>query len=158
MKCDKDCSTCMTTCNIPCPICGRKGQLVQNETVNCLVKKPFMFFQDKPIYLCTSRTCLVVYYQESNPRYYSKQDVFVPIWYKEKYYQYMVCYCRKIYLNDIVEVIKHIDKENITKEEVLNILKKDTISSDCLHLNPTGRSCDILFENAIQYAYQQKKR
>lgn len=157
MKCERNCSSCGSICNISCPVCGKIGQLVKKETVDSLIKDSFVFFKNEPIYLCTSRMCCVVYYQESNPKYYTKQDLLVPIWYKEKYNQYMVCYCRKIYLNDIVELVKNIDKDNLTKADIIKILKKDTIHSDCLHSNPTGRSCDILFENAIKYAYKQKR-
>lgn len=157
MKCNQNCQNCKSNCNIPCPVCQKSGQIVKSETVKSLIMVPFCFFENQPIYLCTSKKCDVVYYQEANPKYYSKKDLLVPIWYKEKYHQYMVCYCKKIYLNDIVEAVKNINKENITKEEVLKILKKDTNNIDCLHQNPTGNSCDRLFENAIKYAYKQKR-
>lgn len=158
MKCDQNCTSCASNCNtVLCPICGKKGIPVLYETVSNLIKEPNVLFLDKTIYLCTSKHCNIVYFQESNPKFYSKDDLIVPVWYKEKYNQYMVCYCHKIYLNDIVELVKHIDKTTLNKQEVLQLLGKDKEEENHLHCNPTGKSCDQLFQNAIEFSFKQKR-
>ena len=40
---------------------------------------------------------------------------------------------------------------------ILNLLNTNHLE-DCKHLNPTGENCDILFKNAIQFAYNQKEK
>lgn len=157
MKCDQNCTSCSTNCSTPCPVCGKTGMNVSYDTVSSLIKGQNVFFLDKTIHLCTTKNCNVVYFQESNPKFYNKEELKVPIWYKEKYNQYMVCYCHKIYLNDIVELVKNIDKDTLSKQEVLQLLGKDLEVEDHLHFNPTGKSCDQLFENAIEFAFKQKR-
>ena len=46
---------------------------------------------------------------------------------------------------------------NLTKKDILNLLNTNHFE-DCKHLNPTGENCDILFKNAIQFAYNQKEK
>ena len=43
------------------------------------------------------------------------------------------------------------------KKDILNLLNTNHLE-DCKHLNPTGENCDILFKNAIQFAYNQKEK
>ena len=156
MECNSNCKTCASVCAKSCPICGTKGKKVSNVTVKSLIKGDFLFVKTQSAYICVNKKCSVVYYQENYPKYYSKEEVKVPIWFKEKYNQYIVCYCHQIYLNDIVELVQHIDEQNVTKKEVLKYLNKQE-QEDCLHLNPLGECCDTLFQNAIVYAYKQKQ-
>ena len=155
MECNSNCKTCASVCAKSCPICGIKGKKVSNVTVKSLIKGDFLFDKTQSAYICVNKKCSVVYYQENYPKYYNKEEVKVPIWFKEKYNQYIVCYCHQIYLNDIVELVQHIDEQNVTKKEVLKYLNKQE-QEDCLHLNPLGECCDTLFQNAIAYAYKQK--
>lgn len=157
MKCDQNCTSCASSCRELCPICGKVGMMVPYETVSRLIKGKNVFFSNQPSYLCTSKQCNVVYFQASHPKMYTKEEVKVPIWYKEKYNQYLVCYCHNIYLNDIVELVKHIDNKKVTKKEVIELLGKNNEKEDHVHCNPTGKSCDQLFENAIEFAYKQKR-
>ena len=76
---------------------------------------------------------------------------------KEKYKNYIVCYCHNIYLDDIVKIVKNTNESNLTKKDILNLLNTNHFE-DCKHLNPTGENCDILFKNAIQFAYNQKEK
>ena len=98
-----------------------------------------------------------VYFQEDNPKYYLKDEVIRPIWYKENFDEYIVCYCHNIYLDDIVKIVKNTNESNLTKKDILNLLNTNHLE-DCKHLNPTGENCDILFKNAIQFAYNQKEK
>ena len=156
MECNRNCKTCASICGNSCPICGTKGKKVSSVTVKSLIKGDFLFDENQDIYLCVNKKCSVAYYQENHPKCYYKEEVLVPIWFKEKYDQYMVCYCHQIYLNDIVELVQHIDEPNLTKKDVCKYLNKQH-QEDCLHQNPLGTCCDTLFQNAIAYAYKQKQ-
>ena len=46
--------------------------------------------------------------------------------------------------------------DNPTKEEIIKFLGKENIESNCIANNPTSKSCDLLFENAIEYANELK--
>ena len=47
--------------------------------------------------------------------------------------------------------------ENPTKDEIIKFLGKENIESNCIANNPTSKSCDVLFENAIEYAKELKE-
>ena len=37
---------------------------------------------------------------------------------KEKYKNYIVCYCHNIYLDDIVKIVKNTNESNLTKKDI----------------------------------------
>ncbi len=128
-----------------CPVCHKRGISVPLDTVISLtgineIKGNF--------YLCTGQKCEVVYF--SDEYIIEKSDINTTVWYKETLDNFIVCYCHNIKLVDIIDAVR---ETNSTKKEViLDYLGKNLDSNDCLHLNPTGLSCDKLFENALEYA------
>lgn len=157
MNCTTTCNNC-NKCDDKCPYCGYKGKEVKLETVAELTKNKCVFFENgEKIYICTNKKCDLVYFQVGNPKVYLKEEIKVPVWFKEKYKNYIVCYCHNIYLDDIVKIVKNTNESNLTKKDILNLLNTNHLE-DCKHLNPTGENCDILFKNAIQFAYNQKEK
>lgn len=157
-NCNSNCSSCSVDCNENgCPICGTVGLEVPFETVDNLatpfIKEQLKNHKNENFSLCIHKACKIAYYSD-NTRI-SLDQIKVPIWFKHHKEEYIVCYCRNISLNDIIEAVKDIDGE-ITKKSVLNYLGKEDIKSDCLHNNPTGICCDRLFDNAIKYAINHK--
>lgn len=156
MNCNNNCSICESSCLLECPICNKKGLKVEYKTArNILIDSTFLK-EKEDLYICTSKKCDVVYYQKDNPRLFYKEDVVVPIWYKEKYDKYLVCYCHNIYLDDIVKIVLNNNEKN---KLTINDIKKQFIKEkdNCEIKNPTGITCNKLFENAIEFAYKQKK-
>ena len=154
-KCKSDCGSCQSICASKCPVCGTKGMLVPQETVKSLIKDS-KYLKESKTYICLNRKCKNVYFQEDNPKYYLKDEVKRPIWYKENLDEYIVCYCHNICLKDIIEIVKSSSLDNFNKEGIFKMLKI-TKKDDCLHNFPLGCSCDKLFTNAIEYAYKVKK-
>ena len=69
----------------------------------------------------------------------------------------MVCYCREIYLKDVVRAVFELGGcEN--KKEILTYLGKGESKGMCIVKNPTGKPCDELFVNAIAYANKIYKK
>ena len=133
MNCTTTCNNC-NKCDDKCPYCGYKGKEVKLETVAELTKNKCVFFENgEKIYICTNKKCDLVYFQVGNPKVYLK------------------------YLDDIVKIVKNTNESNLTKKDILNLLNTNHFE-DCKHLNPTGENCDILFKNAIQFAYNQKEK
>ena len=156
MNCNHECNTCESSCTVNCPICDKKGRVVKLEAALNLVNNNSYIDKNKKVYICQNKKCTVTYFQEENPKYYTKEEVNVPIWFKETYSKYMVCYCYEIYINDIVNIFKN-DNTNkkLTKEDILKHFTKK--HDDCLHHNPLGEDCEKTFINAIEFAYHQKK-
>jgi hypothetical protein len=154
-ECNNNCSTCNTSCKSGCPLCNVKGKTVPLITVKSLIKTGSDYLNNNQAYICINRKCNVIYFQEENPKYFIKEEVKVPVWFKSTFNEYIVCYCNNIKLQDVVEVVKNSNKENLTKEEIFNILNL-TENKNCLYNNPVGECCDKLFTNAIEFAYKQK--
>lgn len=162
MSCQSNCNSCSSTndCEIhvegSCPVCGKPGIDVPNETVKNLVK-PFyteQISEDLDFKLCISRPCKVAYYSGEAVIY--KDQIKVPIWFKHEANPYMVCYCKEITLEDIINAVNNMDEE-INQKSVVRYLNKENINSDCKKENPTGKCCSQLFENAINYALKKKQ-
>ena len=62
----------------------------------------------------------------------------------------------QIYLKDIIRAVFSI--EDATKEEIIKFLGKENIETNCLLNNPLGKDCDLLFNNAIEYAIKLKEK
>ncbi len=147
-NCNGECATCKSVCGTVCPVCSAPGKLVPSITVATLTNKKVNL--EKDYYLCLRPNCEVAYFTEEK-ECINKGDVNVPVWFKSKYEDYIVCYCRNIYLKDIVMAVINLGGcEN--KKEILQHLKKEDGSGKCIIKNPTGAPCDELFANAIVYA------
>lgn len=150
-NCEGNCNTCSTECTHRCPVCKGNTEKVSNETVkSMLVDKSLVLTGDT--YICLNRKCEVVYFDDKLA--YLKEDVKYPIWFKENISDMIVCYCRNITLQDIIETVKQ--HKIFTKEEIIEKLGKNDLKVDCLHNNPMGKDCDQLFINAIIYAKGEK--
>jgi hypothetical protein len=150
-----DCSTCKqkgVSCHEVCPVCGKKGLIVSSETVNAMLKDnvvdPSLVFQ-----LCTNPICHVSYFS-CEELFFDLDEIKVPIWFKKEKSRYLVCYCRNIELVHIIQAVKELNGEQDINI-ILKYLQKDQNTKlDCLHLNPTGISCEKLLSNAIDYAHK----
>ena len=155
-KCDQNCNTCSSNCKQGCPICNVLGKNVPLITVKSLIKDKNSFLNEKNTYICINRKCTVIYYQEENPKCFIKDDVKSQIWFKSSLNEQIICYCHNIKLTEIVEIVKNSDDNNLTKEKIFNLLGYEISDKECIYHNPLGESCDILFKNAIEFAYKQK--
>ena len=154
-KCDQNCSTCSSKCGSGCPICNVQGKNVPLITVKSLIKDKNYYLNDNNIYICINRKCPVIYFQEENPKYFTKDDIKTQIWFKSSLNEQIICYCHNIKLIDIVEIVKNSEENDLTKEKIFEKLNVKE-EKDCLYNNPLGESCDKLFKNAIEFAYKQK--
>ena len=155
MECNKECATCQTTCSIKCPVCGANGLGVESATVLNLSNK--LINPMHKYYICLNPKCDTIYFDEENEYQLLKDDVKVPVWFKSHFMNYIVCYCRSIYLKDIISAVLSMNEE-ITKENIIKYLKKESIETNCLINNPVSRDCELLFKNAIDYALSLKQK
>lgn len=155
MECNKECSTCQSECAKHCPVCGQSALGVESATVLNLSKvniKP-----ERQFYICLNPKCKTIYFDEQEEQIIVADDVKVPIWFKSNFMNYMICYCRQIYLKDVIRAVLSMNDEP-TIDNVVKFLEKENIETNCLINNPISRDCDLLFNNAIEYAIDLKKR
>lgn len=153
MECNKDCTSCQSGCGIKCPVCGATSIPVESITVANLSKTPVKL--DHDYYLCLNPKCKTSYF-DNQDQILVLDDLKVPIWFKSTFLDYIVCYCRKIYLKDVIRAVLSIDEP--TKENIIKYLEKENIEINCLLNNPLGKNCDLLFNNAIEYAVKLKEK
>ena len=155
-SCNNNCNTCTSSCNTKCPICNKVGKSVPLITLKSLISKNQELITDSNSYICVNRKCDVIYFQEGNPKYFTKSEIKTQIWFKSALKSQIICYCHNILLTDILEIVNNSNDLNLTKEKIFNILNiKET--NGCVYHNPIGESCDKLFKNAIEFAYKQKE-
>lgn len=154
MNCNNDCSSCSTSCGPKCPVCGASGIHVEAITVANLTESKVNL--DNVYYLCINKKCNIAYFDDQDNTI-SKQDVKVDIWFKENLSKYIICYCHNIKLSECFDAVRKLykNKKDITKQDVIEFLNKQDEPENCLLNNPTGKSCDRLFENAIIAAINQ---
>lgn len=137
-----------------CQECGMRGIDVPYDTVISLtiecVRSRLSYGQ---FYICINPECNVAYYSDNFK--ITLDEVKVPIWFKNKKDKYIVCYCRNITLDDIINVIKK--EKDFTVEQIVKYLKRDNIPTDCILKMPTGESCERLFIQAVEYVKRQAK-
>ena len=138
-----------------CRKCGNKGMNVEFDTVFKLSNEYLRhtLSVDEQFYLCTNPCCNVAYYTLEG-RIIETDNVNVDIWYKKNRTKFIVCYCRDISLDDVVLAVDKLTDINI--DTIVHFLQKDDIHTDCIHHNPTGLTCEKLFNNAIEYAKKIK--
>lgn len=150
-ECNETCETCNTKCSNRCPVCHSNAQIVSKETVKNILITDQELVDDGDIYICLNRNCEVTYF--NNSQYYVKDELKVPVWFKEKPNEMIVCYCHNITFKMIINAVK---LGYNTKQEIINYYKSKN-NEDCLHLNPIGKRCNTLFENTITYAKGEQK-
>lgn len=155
-KCDQNCNTCSSKCISSCPICNFNGKNVPLITVKSLLKSKNHYLNELKAYICTNRKCPVIYFQEENPKYFTKDDVKTQIWFKTSLNEQIICYCHNIKLIDVLEIVKNSNDSNLTKEKIFELLNIKE-ENNCLYNNPLGEPCGKLFNNAIEFAYKHKE-
>lgn len=155
MECNNNCASCQSECGKKCPICGSSALGVLSATVLNLAKTPIK--PDHQFYICLNPRCKTVYFDEEEDQIIVQDDVKVPIWFKSTFMNYMICYCRQIYLKDVIKAVFSMEEEP-TIENIVKYLGKEDIETNCLINNPISRDCDLLFKNAIEYAVDLKNK
>lgn len=151
LECEGSCFSCKNECSHKCPICHANSTMVELETVKNILKDDSELIEEN-IYICLNRSCEVTYF--NTKQYYIKDELKVPVWFKQNPKDMLVCYCYNICFEEIIKAVK---LGYNTKEDIIKFYKKDKMKQDCKHLNPIGKCCDQLFENTIIYAKGENK-
>lgn len=121
--------------NAYCPICQQPGQKVNTLTVQSLMKdEKHQLEKDIDFYICLSKSCNIAYFN-TNKNYISKEDITVPIWFKEES-PVTVCYCNNVTDRMILE---HIKRGCCTTLADIKSHTGAQRGNSCLTKNPTGR-------------------
>lgn len=133
-----------------CPICNNVGFPVKNETVISLSKKQFTAPIESKLCACLEKSCSVAYFCANE--YILKEDLKVPLWYKNDDSDVPICYCSDIKRKEIKIAVEHGCK---SIDDVQEYLRKDS-TGKCKNENPLGLCCRNIFLNEIEKQIKTK--
>lgn len=131
-----------------CPICGTKGELVQNVTVKHMLIGDDSTHQigSCDYYLCMNDACDISYYNIEHNKYFKKEQVKVPIWFKKDAAPKYACYCSRVTEEEVIEaVVKHGARTVKDVNTITGAMK----NANCKENNPLGVCCHKVIEEAI---------
>jgi len=135
---------------ILCPACQNEGDHVRNVTVRHLVKKELIARTGQCDYrICMNQKCDVAYYSEDLSVVFGKEDLKVPLWYKEDASPRYACYCSRITEEDVIRAVR---EQNLTEMNTIRKHYGPEAKCQCNVKNPTGKCCTNTFKEFIKKA------
>ena len=140
-------SSCKIEKNNLCSICEKQGVPVKSITVKHMVLDELTEqVGDNDYFLCMSEECDIAYYNTEYNIKFNKQQVKVPIWFKNDTNPKYACYCSEVTEEEVINaVVKH---GAINMKEVLEITGAMS-NSQCQKKNPLGKCCHQIIQDAI---------
>lgn len=131
-----------------CPVCGSLAIKVDPITVKSMLNDNLKaeVKDNDEWYICSVDKCEISYF--SNNKKFSKEDIRVPIWYKEQTHDVPICYCSNLTEKEIFDAVK---KGCKTIDDVQKYTNKN-ITGKCKTENPLGKCCRNVFLKAIEDA------
>lgn len=140
-------SSCKIEKNNLCSICEKQGIPVKSITVKHMVLDELTEqVGDNDYFLCMSEECGITYYNTESKIKFNKQQVKVPICFKNDANPKYACYCSEVTEEEVINaVVKH---GAINMKEVLEITGAMS-NSQCQKKNPLGKCCHQVIQDAI---------
>lgn len=130
-----------------CPVCKKSGVKVQNFTVKHLVVDTLTkLVGDIDYYLCMDEECDIVYYNKEIEVTFNKQQVIVPIWFKQDANPKYACYCSKVTEEQVINAVIKDGAKSI--KDIINITGAMK-NAQCRKNNPLGKCCHKIIQDAI---------
>ncbi len=137
-----------------CPACKRQGTLVKNLTVKHIVLDELTDdVGDNDYYLCISEECDITYYNSESNVKFNKQQVKVPIWFKNDANPKYACYCSKVTEEQVINAVLKDGAQNM--KDVLK-LTGAIQNAQCQKNNPLGKCCHHIIQKAIDKGISMK--
>ncbi|MDN5325801.1 MAG: hypothetical protein PWP41_497 [Moorella sp. (in: firmicutes)] len=120
----------------PCPECGTSGKRVASLTIASLLNTEVRENLTATRYnLCLSPSCQVVYYGDDGSLF-TKDQVRVPVWFKEQAPPRIICYCKNVTDSEILEHI--VTRQCCNSLQDIREHTRANTGHECLTKNPAG--------------------
>jgi len=138
-----------------CPVCSQEGLSVDKITVQHLVIREQNFEIAGDHYMvCMKEDCNVVYYGVDTNEVFLKDQVSVPIWFKQDANPKYACYCSKVTEADVIDaVVNH----NARTVKDVNRITGAMKNANCKMNNPLGICCHNIIKEAIAKGLKAEK-
>lgn len=104
---------------------------------------------DADYYLCTNEKCNIVYYSSNSELQIKKEQIKVPIWFKEDANPKYICYCNQVTEENIINAVKNEGARNMKDIIKLTGAMKN---GKCEVNHPTGKCCSPIIQATINRA------
>lgn len=134
-----------------CPDCGLPGVKVNEKAVTYNLRKPGKIkdLHDHKWHACINPACKCSYF--SGGKSFTISDLRMPLFYKDKSEDSVICYCASLKRGEIKKAVMHGCK---TSGEVRKYAKK-TGSGNCEKKNPLGKCCKTVLLRTIREELDQ---
>lgn len=137
-----------------CPVCKGKCKEVKGITVKHLV---FDELKDRVLgvsyRICLNHNCNVVYCNTENYTIFTKENIRVPIWFKQDADPKYICYCNKVTEQEIIDAV--INKGAKDMKDIIR-LTGAMKNARCEVNNPLGKCCGSVIQETIDKALSIK--
>jgi len=106
---------------------------------------------DADYFLCTNEKCDIAYYSSCSDLQIKKEQIKMPIWFKEDANPKYICYCNQVTEENIVKAVRNEGAENIKDIIKLTGAMKN---GKCEVNHPTGKCCSPLIQEVINKALE----
>ena len=106
--------------------------------------------RDANYYLCLNKKCKVAYYDPDLDFQIGKEQIKVPIWFKEGANPKYICYCNRVTEEQIINAVKNKAAKNMKDIIQLTGAMKD---GKCEVNHPTGKCCSSIIQETINNAF-----
>ena len=138
-----------------CPACGQVGLSVDKITVQHLIIHEHDSEVSCEHYLiCMKEDCNVVYYSIDANEVYLKDQVSVPIWFKQDANPKYACYCSKVTEADVINAVLY---HNARTVKDVNRITGAMKEANCQMNNPLGICCHNIIKEAITKGLKMKE-
>lgn len=127
---------------------------MKNTTVAHLLKDEFLDGLGNSNYLiCMNKECDVVYFNLDSDIFYNKEEIKVPIWFKEDANPKYICYCNQVTEEEITNaVVNHGARDMKDIIRLTGAMK----NGQCETKNPLGKCCGPIIEETIKKGLNKK--
>ena len=100
-------------------------------------------------HLCMNKKCDVAYYNQRLDVQINKDQINVPIWFKEDADPKYICYCSKVTEEAIINAVKNEGARDL--KDIIKITGAMK-NCNCLVNHPTGKCCSPIIQEVISKA------
>lgn len=100
-------------------------------------------------YLCINEKCGIAYYSSKSDLQIIKEQIKVPIWFKQDANLKYICYCNKVTEADIINAVENEGARNMKDIIKLTGAMKN---GKCEVNHPTGKCCSPIIQKTINKA------
>ena len=139
----------------PCPLCHGQSQAVKSIIVKHFVLDTLVdLVGDSDYHICLSKDCDAIYFKSEGQVIFKKNQIKMPIWFKNGADPKYICYCNKVTEQQIIDAI--VDKDAKNMKDIIRVTGAMK-NGRCEIENPLGTCCGPNIQRIINDTLENLK-